>query len=237
MLGLDAALVAVAWQLLMVRQLGPLPAHYTPALGLTVWTIYLADRLLDTRRPEGRNEPLRHRFSRRARMLLGLLIVFNLAVLTQLGPLPVLEALPLIGAVGLYFLTVHFLRAGQRWPKELVVATLFALGVSLPLYPFPFTLDFLFLCFWNCTAIEYWERGKEGLHPASAWLAERLGSAAVVAGLVCLGCAPVFNMTVQLTLAATFGLCALLVWMRRWLSPLALRVAADLVLLTPLLVI
>ena len=233
LLGLDAPLVAIAWQLLVSRQLQPIPTRYTLALFLTVWTIYLADRLLDTRRPITPNEPLRHRFSRQARLPFTILILTNLVLLTQLTPLPITPALPILTALIAYFVIVH--ASLTRWSKELAVATIFALGVSLPIHPFPFVLDFLFLCFWNTSAIEYWEQGPTKLHPISAWLAQRLVPAAITATILCLIGATTFNPTVQLTLALTFTLCALLAHNARRLSPLALRILADLVLLTPLL--
>ncbi len=157
----------------------------------------------------------------------------NLFVLTQLGPLPIRPALPILAALALYFLAVHATRV--RLPKELAVGIIFALGVSIPIHPFPFTLDFLFLCFWNCAAIEFWEQGPTHLHPASAFLARYLPQSALAAAAICLICAPIFNPVIQLTLALTFLLCAALALHARQLSPLALRILADLVLLTPLL--
>ncbi len=233
LLGLDAPVVAMCWQLLVSRYLQPIPHRYTLALGLTVWTIYLADRLLDTRRAPAASEGLRHQFSRQFRALLAALILMNLAVLPFLGPLPIRAAIPIVSALAIYFITVHAFRA--RWPKELAVAVIFALGVALPIHPFPFLLDFAFLCFWNCTAIEYWERGLADLHPIPAWLAQRLVGSALAAAAVCVVCAPIFNPTIQLTLAFTFLLCALLASLARRMPQLTTRVVADLILLTPLL--
>lgn len=232
-LGLDAAAVAVVWQLLAARHFGHIPFSHTLALGLVVWTIYLADRALDARRPPTTAEPLRHQFARRYRPWLWLLILSNALLLWSLGPLPILAALPVAGLVGIYFLVTHGARF-TRWPKELAAAVIFALGVSMPLYPFPFTLYFAALCFWNCTAIEFWERGPAQLSPLAQWVALRLRPLAIAAALVCVLGIWLFHPVIQGTLALTFALCALLATLAKRLPPLPLRVLADVALLTPL---
>jgi len=51
-LSLDAPLIAVLWQALLARTFHiPLRPSGRLALGLTVWAIYLADRVLDARTP------------------------------------------------------------------------------------------------------------------------------------------------------------------------------------------
>lgn len=225
--------MAVAWQRLVSSELNPIPLRYTGALFCAVWTIYLADRYLDARRPQQADEPPRHRFSRQWRPLLLGLIAANLVALPLFAPLPFEAALPIVTALGVYFLIVHAFRLS--WPKELAVATLFALGVAVPFHPFPFVLDFAFLCFWNCTAIEYWERGMRQLHALPAWLAVRLTPAALTAAAICLASTRIFNPTIQGTLAVTFVLCAVLSANAARMNPLGLRVLADLILLTPLL--
>ena len=53
-------------------------------LGLTVWAIYLTDRLLDVRRPSRESETPRHDFYRRhqrgAQILLSLVVIADLMV-------------------------------------------------------------------------------------------------------------------------------------------------------------
>ena len=73
----------------------------------------------------------------------------------------------LLGAIGLYFFIVHRLK--WIWPKELAVAVLFALGVSLAAWghiqsPVDAATIVLFscLCWINCAAIEKWESDKWG---------------------------------------------------------------------------
>src|SRR5260221_7493183 len=65
LLSLDAPLVAVAWQgLLAVETDLPLRLTGRIVLGLTVWLIYVADRMLDVRDPAKVPPTARHRFYR-----------------------------------------------------------------------------------------------------------------------------------------------------------------------------
>jgi hypothetical protein len=70
LLSLDAPVLALVWQDYLARCY---PSLLRPAgrwvLGLTVWVIYIADRLIDVRRPAMENEPIRHRFYRQNRGL------------------------------------------------------------------------------------------------------------------------------------------------------------------------
>src|SRR6478609_8884670 len=66
-LSLDAPLIAVLWQILLTRDLA---VHVKPGeplvLGLCVWLLYVADRVLDALRPlKGEWEPARKAFYRR----------------------------------------------------------------------------------------------------------------------------------------------------------------------------
>src|SRR3954452_14827096 len=65
LLSLDAPLIALVWQDFLSRCY-PTVLHPTGrgVLGLTVWAIYLADRLLDVRHPAVPGESIRHQFYR-----------------------------------------------------------------------------------------------------------------------------------------------------------------------------
>ena len=80
LLSLDAPVVALAWQALLAQVTGTMlmPAGRW-ALGLTVWAIYLADRLLDVR--DGRRAPqtARHAITRRHRLGMSVLLGMVLA--------------------------------------------------------------------------------------------------------------------------------------------------------------
>jgi hypothetical protein len=151
------------------------------------------------------------------------------------GPLFIEGALVASGT-GLYLAAVHLAPTlvTRTGAKESAVAILFGLGASLAAWPGVRTaadvlaiLLFSCLCWMNCSAIEDWESGG-GLRP----------SLIVAAGLVAIAAAvflrqhrPVLGSAET---SAALGL-ILLDRMRGRYSPEALRVLADVVLLTPIL--
>src|SRR5882672_1355233 len=85
LLSLDAPVIAVLWQSFLAQRYAlPLRSPGRVALFLTVWGIYIADRLLDVRHPAVTAESARHRFYRRHRTLaialLGVLFAIDLAI-------------------------------------------------------------------------------------------------------------------------------------------------------------
>jgi hypothetical protein len=223
--------VAVLWQILFARCFHvEVPAAAAALLVLAVWLIYAADRVFDAR---GGSKLPRHEFYRRHwRMVLPVwTTVFALAAWlawTHL-PAPLLQRGAFIAvAVAVYFTVVHAVRSA--WPKELAVAILFAVGASVAAWnairsavDVEIIVLFSCLCWINCMAIEQWERRK--FH----W---PIGIAAmlVAAGAACT-CAdrPVLSGAVMASaLAFVF-----LDFRRRRVSTDALRVLADVALLTP----
>src|SRR6202789_4740956 len=81
LLSLDAPLIALVWQDFLARCY-PTVLHLTGrgVLGLTVWAIYLADRLLDVRYPAPVSESIRHQFYRRHRVFAYTLFAISYAV-------------------------------------------------------------------------------------------------------------------------------------------------------------
>jgi hypothetical protein len=133
-----------------------------------------------------------------------------------------------------YFAAVHLLPL--RWPKEAAVAVLFALGASLAVWTRVRTawdvltvLLFCCLCWINCLAIEQWEHeGEQGSHrwPVGAFAA----GVALVAVLLLSEQRPILGFA-EAASALAF------VWLDRSrlrLSPDALRVLADVALLSPI---
>lgn len=178
MLSLDAPVVAVLWQDLIARQLSvSLGLAARLALGLTVWAIYLLDRLLDSKGLNIAQESARHEFHRLHRKaiaaLLAVLLLADAIVLAWL-PGAVLDAgaIALLGAA-LYLLLIH---AGGRWSrlpwsaKPTLVAVLFTIGTFLaaattgPHLDLPecseFAVTFLLLCFLNLITIELWDEDR-----------------------------------------------------------------------------
>jgi hypothetical protein len=137
LLSLDAPVVAVVWQALLAQVTGTmlLPAGRW-ALGLTVWAIYLADRLLDVR--EGRRAPrtARHEFTRRnGRAMTGLLAAVLAAdgwIVVELLREEVMRT-GLVTAAGVVVYLVVLNAGGERrwFPKEAAVSVLFTAGVFL----------------------------------------------------------------------------------------------------------
>ncbi|EMI18285.1 putative membrane protein [Rhodopirellula maiorica SM1] len=151
MLSLDAPLVAIGWQWLLRSGFDNpsppnIPASSQPMLTMssgvlfiTVWLIYMADRLLDCRRMDfSREATLRHRFAKRWSSILWplwgvMLATGGLTAFTYLHRELLIGGCILLGFVTLYAAAVHRVQPRQqRLPKEFIVGSLFAFGVSLP---------------------------------------------------------------------------------------------------------
>ncbi len=231
LLSLDAPVVAVLWQILFARSFHTsVPAAAAALLVLTVWLIYAADRVFDAR---GESKLPRHEFYRRHwRTVLPVWTVAFACALwlawTRL-PAPLLQRGAMIAAaVALYFTIVHVLR--PTWPKELAVAILFALGASVAAWnavrsaaDVGAIVLFSCLCWINCMAIEKWERS------AFRW---PIGIAAmlVAAAAACTWAHRPVLSGAEMASALAF---VVLDFRRRRFSADALRVLADVALLTP----
>lgn len=235
LLSLDAPVVAVLWQILFARCFQvPVDALAAVLLLLTVWLIYAADRTLDAWKGECHSP--RHEFYQRRWK--GLLPVW-VAVLGLTGWLAAerlsaglfLRGVILLAAVGVYFALVH--SGILRWPKEAAVGVLFALGASLQAWgkvqtPADVATILLFsgLCWMNCIAIQKWEGERLDWSPSAAAIA-----LACAAGVLLYAHRPVLGGA---ELASAFGF-LLLDRVRRRLSADAVRVLADVALLSPVL--
>ncbi len=222
LLALDAPAVAVVWQ----RFLGEaVPVAASVVLGLTVWGVYLADRALDSRRVHATD---RHRFAARHFRAFTLVGTTALAAAGTLAGLTLpAETLTtgagVAAAVGAYLVAVH---AG-RLPggKEILVGSLFGVGVGLTACGGPAVVAFAGLCVANCALISRWESAPDR---PGAWLP---ATAAAVAG----SAAGFSDIRVSVAVAAALLALGGLHAARRRLGPAAIRVLADAALLTPLL--
>jgi hypothetical protein len=195
-------------------------------------------------------EPARHRFYRRhwRRMLPVWIAAFAMAAWLAWTRLPVIlfeRGSALLAAIGVYFAFVHF-APWRWWPKEFAVGILFAMGTSLAAWgyvrsPIDVATIVLFcaLCWINCAAIEVWEQ-RAVWEQQAEWEQERLSEwpvrlAAIVVGLVAL--LFLYNQRPILSGAETASAFAFVALdrARHRLSPEALRVLADIALLTPAL--
>jgi len=269
LLSLDAPTVAVLWAWTLARAVGAEIAGSTLAvLGLGTWLLYVADRLLDGRSgapPRDLRE--RHHFHARHRRPLLLTAIVTVVPLVWLivarMPAPARREDVWIFAVAMvYFAIVHLPFPRIRFPRELVVATVFASACAVPAWSVAgyahtdlavLVTIFAALCWLNCTAIHAWESQdapKTQAHTASrkpvvALLALAI---AVASGAVLLAALHNFG---ELCVAAALFASAMLFFaldrdFRRSLkraeaealpSPLAMRVLADAILLTPLLLL
>ena len=240
LLSLDAPVIALVWQDFL--------AHCYPTvlrlpgravLGLTVWAIYLADRLLDIRHPAPALESIRHNFYRRHRAfcqtLFALVVAADLLVTSRwLRPAVFDNGLVLTGGVVAYLGAFPFTGwTATAWKKPLA-AFLFTAGTFLIAWtgasqPASWLVwpaaAFCALCLGNLLMIERWSRGT----PATGrhlWLW-------LFFLIACLVRARSSSWFTALLLSAA-GLYALTRWGRK-ISTDTRCVLADAVLLTPLL--
>ena len=141
-LSLEAPAIALAWQDLLARSHGTtLRLEGRCALGLAVWAVYLADRLIDVQFAAGSKEPTPHLFCRgHRRLLIAVLSLVALAGLVlatfQLRPQLALNGAMLAFAVFAYLAFFSWRRALSR-AKPLAAAVLFTAGVFLVAWTFP----------------------------------------------------------------------------------------------------
>jgi hypothetical protein len=237
-LAIDAALIAVLWQLALARVLNiEIGWAASGVLGLSVWLTYVADRLYDV----GSREKvllfsLRHQFATRYSQTLWhvwfVLLAMNLLLARQLTAMQVKNGSLLLIFCLLY--TVLNQKLSRRFfPKEICVALIYAGGVIIFLpvaYPIGFFGLFTLLCLLNCLMIGAREKvidAKMQVHSVAAlvgeyWLAPL---ALIGAGLTIWR-----GDELWLGLAISFGLLGLLHGLRKRISLEAFRVLADTVL-------
>lgn len=262
LLSLDAPLVAILWQALFARCFNaPITGAAFAALAIAVWFIYVSDRLLDALRGDGDDAVPRHRFYQRNWSVLGFCAMLGFGVLgwicARLDPRVLRNGFAMLAAVLAYFAMVHVVPEAVRrfWPKELVVGVLFALGTCLATWTrtnepsremiLPVLL-IAALCWLNCIAIEYWEWSRYGQtvektpHVLTLWIGRKLRWAAFVIFVFAAILTPGPDAKLRPLFIAGLLSAASILWLdrsRRHLSTEALRVLADVSLLTPLLIL
>lgn len=243
LLSLDAPLVAVAWQLLFTRCFhAGVNATATTLLMISVWLIYAADRVLDAWRAESRLP--RHEFYRKHWRVVAPVWSAAFAFAAWLAWTHLSKSLFERGvaislAVAAYFALVHALR--PAWPKELAVAIVFALGATVEAWnairsPADIETIALFcgLCWINCAAIEQWEnRQWENRHWEQRMAELPVGAIAMLLAGAATLAYPSRPVLSGAEIASALGF-VLLDHERPRLSRDALRVLADVALLTPL---
>lgn len=255
LLSLDAPTVAALWCWAFGRAARLHLAPWLPlALALGTWLFYVADRLLDAQGGPGAELQERHRFHHRHRRLFlaaGVPVTLTLVVLIAHLPRSLLTAYAVLGLLSLLYLGAVHLPALRRdaprapFPKELAVALLFAAAAALPgwdearrmaagmprHHPLQLLCPlFAALCWLNCMAIEDWEHHRA--RGRVAWMAVLVAGAAGLC-LLELSSTPARG----LALCAALSALLFLVVNRSPLGAERRRIAADLVLLTPLLLL
>lgn len=252
---LDAPTVAVVWCEALARIVHVVLPLWVPlALGLGTWAIYLSDRLMDAKRALA---PLRERhwFHWRHRAVLVPLAAISLIaavalVLREMPPAIRQRNSVLALAALVYFTAIHTRRSTAKtasvgwrrlFTKETFVGLIFALVCAAPaatrsghgwaMLIAPVSSCFL-LAWLNCWLIEHWDSGVS------------IGICLPLALATFTLCAALLAFTLNAVVAAFFlastSLSAvLLAGLGRYrchFNALLLRAAADLVLLTPLLI-
>jgi hypothetical protein len=254
---LDAPTVALVWALAFAWTAGVhLDRWVLLLLASGTWTVYVGDRLLDAHHAirSGYLGELRerHYFHWRHRRLLIPIACAGAAIAAGLVarriPYAVRRRDSVLAAAALiYFSGVHSAARAPDWlrrlvSKEMLVGLLFTAGCAAPTlsrlhsarWPvFACLVLFVALAWVNCAAIERWESSVN----------ETVFRQAFVLGIAGLGASGAFLFTEPRAsaLACSIAVGALLLCMldltRTRVSPLTLRTVADLVLLTPFVLV
>lgn len=260
LLSLDAPTVAVLWAWSLAHAVRvQASSSALVVLGIGTWLIYVADRLLDGRSPERRQE-LRERHFFHARHARALLIAAVAACapllffITRMPPAERREDAWIFAVVLVYSALVHQRYVRIHFPRELAVGIVFACACAVPAWSAAGDLRsqlaalggvFAALCFLNCSAIHAWEHPRE---------ARRVSRVSLLAGCVAAAALGViFTMHtlegIRLGMAALASALLLLALDRDHrralkkqspdaaLSAFALRILADAALLTPALLL
>ena len=264
-LSLDAPIVAVVWAALFARASGrKLSVAEAIALILSVWIIYLSDRLLDGYRARNRATLQdRHLFCERHRSAMVFLILAAgaaaLWIIADHLPGDEITAGVKLGIILiLYMAGIHSGYGWMAWivPKEISVGLLFALGTTLPLWtqglrfarngylPWSF---FGSLCCLNCLSIECWENHHalkgwiQPPRPLVRWADSRIHFISTLLAAGALALCFFYNVrgASQFAWWAISGAALLILVLnslRTNFSSAALRVLADVALLVPALI-
>jgi hypothetical protein len=253
---LDAPTVAIVWTLAFAWAARiQLPDWVVAVVALAALCFYIADRLLDARNA---NTPLRERHHfhwTHRRVFLPAAIAAAVGALALVGrsmPLAARERNSVLAAAALaYFTSVHSpWRIPVRklcFPKELLVGILFTLACAAPtlscitgpgassrfLAMLPAMLVFMALAWLNCYAIECWE-SRSHRAPRIFRFALALVAIAVLTASAEIGDHYPRPAALLAAAALSATLLALLDLRQQKFTPIALRIGADLALLTPL---
>lgn len=253
-LSLDAPLVAVLWQGLFAASFGVTLLWYHPIiLGLSVWLVYVADRLLDAKKLDlSQLHTVRHVLHAKYYRIFTIawVLIFGtvgVLALSFLTPREILLGAGIAAAVAAYAAGIHLKAKRPIFTKELQVGFVFGAGVTLSVWAqtasFQLLLTtFLFaaLCSLNCLLIAVWERrvDRAQQQPSLALtlphLPILLPPTLILFSLSTLALTPFLPYPLTLSLSLAAALLWLLNAYQEAFSRESLRVLADVALLTPL---
>jgi hypothetical protein len=263
LLSLDAPTVAALWTCFIAATLRVRTPRFAPfAMFLTVWIVYVGDRLLDiswlhpqSLDSKGLGEPHHFHQTHRRAFLLGIVgVTIPLALLILRIPATAVHLyLLLAGLLFGYFVSIHATVHVIRMPKGPAVGFIFAAAVFIPTVAtrpdlrvalVPSGLLFAALCSLNWLFICSWERERQGMSfqgmgdtPMFIIPHYRIQAAMVV--MIFGGVLPLVDRRTPWQISVACALSAMLLLQahrnRFALRPITLRVTADLALLTPLL--
>jgi hypothetical protein len=220
---------------------------------IAVWMIYAADRLLDIHDLEAR-----HRFHHRHRT--GFLVLILLSAITlvwlllHLDPRALKLYVLLATLLAAWLLLVHARPAAssRRLPKELAVGLCFSAAVFIPTVArvpslqttlLPAAALFAATCTMNCLFIYAWEHPATRLqaHWTTRWATLHLRQLGTVLFALALLVAITYGKPSvrypSLACALSVALLLMLHQLRKQISSVHLRAAADFALLTPILLL
>jgi hypothetical protein len=254
LLSLDAPTVSATWTIFIARAAHvALPLFAPAAMFVAVWIIYAADRLMDARRQH--NLEARHRFHGQHRA--GFQTALAVAAIAML---PLIAAMPIrtrhaylaLGAMLVLWLAlIHLFGRQLRVPKELAVGFFFSAAVFIPTVSrsshiglvLP-ALVFANLCSLNCLFIYSWEHPQDQFstkpHATTAFGLRVLEGIAVASIALPLAMIPLASLSARPILLAASLAAAFLLALHRVrvrIDRTDLRAAADLALLSPLLLL
>jgi len=244
-----------------------LPWRAPATMFLAVWMLYATDRLLDARSLDAqagaaaRELEERHRFHHRHKraFLAGIAgaSVMLAALLPGIDPAALRIYALLASLLFAYFFLIHIYPSNNsgvdahRLPKELAVGVFFPAAVFIPtvarapglrLTLAPAALLFAAVCTLNCLYLYAWEHpgSRESAHWTTRFATRHLRALSGITALLC-GVVFAFEARGVALLVVASGVSALLLLMlhllRDRLAAIHLRAAADVALLTPLLLV
>jgi hypothetical protein len=251
---LDAPTVAAVWAWSFAHgfQL-QLPVFSIAILTLGTWIIYISDRLMDgwrTLRPSEMRERHHFHFRHRYRLLIagGCISAVLLWLIVEHMSVPARREDTILFLIALaYFITIHFWPPNLRvdFPKEFAVGSIFAAATAVPawsrLQRHPLALIgaiilFAILCWLNCSGIERWENPERSQHRNFRFVLMAMMICSI-SGLLAAYHSHSRATQLYAAEAVSAGLLLSLDSSQLKFTPIALRIAADLALLTPLLIL